>query len=113
VVIVPLKTREKVMGVVELASFGMLGAHHIEFIERVAESIASILYNKQASTETKRLLEESQQRAHSLAQQEEEMRQNSEELQATQEEMERQRLHLQQEIKALKQKLNETVLETL
>ena len=41
------------------------------------------------------------------------MRQNSEELQATQEEMERQRLHLQQEIKALKQKLKETVLETL
>ncbi|HEY5745182.1 MAG TPA: GAF domain-containing protein [Chryseolinea sp.] len=113
VVVVPLKTREKVMGVVELASFGMLDVHHIEFIERVAESIASILYNKQSSTETKRLLEESQQRAHSLAQQEEEMRQNSEELQATQEEMERQRLHLQQEIKALKEKLKDTVLETL
>lgn len=113
VVVVPLKTREKVMGVVELASFAMLEAHHVEFIERVAESIASILYNKQTSTETKRLLEESQQRAHSLAQQEEEMRQNSEELQATQEEMERQRLHLQQEIKALKQKLNDSVLETL
>jgi methyl-accepting chemotaxis protein len=113
VVIVPLKTREKVMGVVELASFGMLEDHHIEFIERVAESIASILYNKQSSTETRRLLEESQQRAHSLAQQEEEMRQNSEELQATQEEMERQRLHLQAEIKMLKQKLKDFVLEPL
>jgi len=112
VVIVPLKTRERVMGVVELASFALLESHHIEFIERVAESIASILYKTQTSTETKRLLEESQQRAHSLAQQEEEMRQNSEELQATQEELERQRAHMQQEIRELKQRIKKAVVGT-
>ncbi|HTJ51464.1 MAG TPA: GAF domain-containing protein [Cyclobacteriaceae bacterium] len=105
VIIVPLKIRNLVMGVLELASFEVMETYQIEFVERMAGHIATILSNKQTATETKHLLEESQQRAHTLTQQEEEMRQNAEELQATQDEMERQRHELQQEIKQLKHQL--------
>ncbi len=107
ILIVPLKTRLMVMGVIEMASFDLWETYEIEFIERIAENIASILSNQQTALETKRLLEESQQRADVLIQQVEEMRQNSEELQATQEEMKRQRKVLEVEIIALKAELNE------
>jgi GAF domain-containing protein/HAMP domain-containing protein len=111
VVIVPLKTRDLVMGVIELASFQDIEPHHLEFIERIAENITTLLANKQAASEMKRLLEESQQRSFSFAQQEEIMRQNTEEFQATQEELERQRFALQQEVKSLRLKLASVVVE--
>jgi HAMP domain-containing protein/putative methionine-R-sulfoxide reductase with GAF domain len=50
-VIVPLKTRGEVNGIIELASFQPMEQHHIEFIERMAENIASLLANNQASRE--------------------------------------------------------------
>ncbi|HEY8936137.1 MAG TPA: GAF domain-containing protein [Cyclobacteriaceae bacterium] len=111
IIIVPLKIRNLVMGVLELASFEVMETYQIEFVERMAGHIAAILSNKQTAAETKHLLEESQQRARTLTQQEEEMRQNAEELRATQEEMERQRHELQQEIKQLKYQLASKVSE--
>jgi uncharacterized protein YlxW (UPF0749 family) len=99
------------MGVIELASFQDIEPHHLEFIERIAENITTLLANKQAASEMKRLLEESQQRSFSFAQQEEIMRQNTEEFQATQEELERQRFALQQEVKSLRLKLASVVVE--
>lgn len=111
ILIVPLKNRDTVMGVIEMASFELMEAYQIEFIEKIAENIAMMLLNKQTEYETKKLLTESRERAHARMQQEEEMRQNSEELQATQEEMERQRNALQLEIRALKGKLNGFELE--
>jgi peptidoglycan hydrolase CwlO-like protein len=89
----------------ELASFEIFKDYEIDFLERVAENVASLLYNRQSTDKTKKLLEESHKKAQTLAQQEEEMRQNAEELMATQEEMERQRRQLEQEIKELKNKL--------
>jgi dihydroneopterin aldolase len=41
-----LKTRGFVTGIIELASFHAMESHHIEFIERMAENIASLLSNK-------------------------------------------------------------------
>ena len=105
VLIVPLKIRKEVMGILEIASFETLETHQIEFTEKIAESIAMILSNKQVEEETKRLLTESQERSNTLMQQEEEMRQNAEELQATQEQMERQRMEMVAEIQLLKSKL--------
>jgi methyl-accepting chemotaxis protein len=105
ILIVPLKIQEEVNGVLELASFEIFEEHQIQFIEKIGENIASLLSNRQVAEHTKRLLEESQQRAHALAQQEEEMRQNAEELQTTQEEMERQRRDMEEEIGHLRQKI--------
>ncbi len=105
VIIVPIRLRDQVLGVLELASFKILEEYRVEFIENITENIASLIFNKLSGSQTQKLLKESQERAEILAQQEEEMRQNAEELQATQEEMTRQKQELEREIAKLKRRL--------
>jgi HAMP domain-containing protein/putative methionine-R-sulfoxide reductase with GAF domain len=105
VLIIPIKQRDQILGVMELASFQIIEQFKIEFTEKISENIASLIFNKQSGSQTKQLLKESQERAAILSQQEEEMRQNAEELQATQEEMTRQKQELEMQIVSLKQKL--------
>lgn len=85
VLIVPLKTNDEVVGVVELAAFQPFEPHQVLFVERVGESIASTVLAVQNAERTLQLLHESQAQGNELRQREEEMRQNMEELQATQE----------------------------
>lgn len=106
VLIIPIKQRNQILGIMELASFHIIEQFKIEFVEKISESIASLIFNKQNAWQTKQLLRESQERAEVLSQQEEEMRQNAEELQATQDEMTRQKLELEMQIVSLKQKLD-------
>ena len=89
VLIVPLKMNEQIFGVVEIASFGQFQDFEMEFVQRIAESIASTISSVKVNARTQRLLEESQEMTEQMRAQEEEMRQNMEELQATQEEMTR------------------------
>lgn len=89
IVLVPLKHEGMVQGVIEMASFKVFEEFEVEFLERIAESIASTIQSVKINVTTKQLLEQSQQQAEEMLAQEEEMRQNMEELQATQEEMER------------------------
>ncbi len=87
IVLVPLKHEEEVLGVIELASFKELEQFEVDFLEGIAQSIASTILSVKINAKTKYLLEQSQQQAEEMLAQEEEMRQNMEELQATQEEM--------------------------
>jgi PAS domain S-box-containing protein len=89
ILIVPLKTNDQVMGVVELASFQVFDQADIEFLEKVGESIASTIISAKINKKTKLLLNQSTEMTEQLRAQEEEMRQNMEEMQATQEEMHR------------------------
>ena len=87
--IVPLKINEEIVGVIELANLKKFENHQIEFVERLAESVASSISTVNTNEKTRILLEQSQQQSEEMKAQEEEMRQNMEELQATQEQMHR------------------------
>ncbi len=89
-IVVPLKFNDEVHGVIEIGAFHNIEKYIIEFVEKVAESVASTISNVKINTRTAKLLKESQHQAETLAAQEEQMRQNMEELQATQEEAARQ-----------------------
>jgi methyl-accepting chemotaxis protein len=89
ILIVPLKSNEDIVGVIELASFKKFSSTDIAFLEKVGESIASTVLSAKVTQKTIKLLEESEMMTEQMQAQEEEMRQNMEELQATQEEMDR------------------------
>ncbi|MDX2196450.1 MAG: GAF domain-containing protein [Cytophagales bacterium] len=88
-VIVPMLYNDEVEGVIEMASFTPFQTHEIQFIQKIADGIASVVNTAKVNEKTKMLLESSQQQSEEMRAQEEEMRQNMEELMATQEEMER------------------------
>jgi PAS domain S-box-containing protein len=87
ILIVPLKSEDIVVGVIELASFNVYEEHEIKFMEKVAESIASTILTTKNNQKNKELLEQSNVLTEQMRSQEEEIRQNMEEMQATQEEM--------------------------
>lgn len=103
--IVPLIHNEVVYGAIEMAAFHELKKYEVEFVEKVAESIASTIATVQVNENTRKLLEHSQQMSEELKAQEEELRQNQEELQATQEQLARRQRELELENESLRERL--------
>ncbi|MGB3848738.1 MAG: GAF domain-containing protein [Tunicatimonas sp.] len=95
ILIVPLMVNDDVFGVVEMASFEAYQPHEVEFMKKIAESIAATIATARTNSKTQRLLNESTEMTEQMQAQEEEMRQNMEELQATQEEMDRKQRAMQ------------------
>lgn len=106
VLIVPIKVNSDVYGVLEIASFKLFEDYQIQLVEKVAESIASVIGNIRTNEETKILLKDSQLLTEQMRSQEEELRQNTEELQATQE-----NINHKLEIIDFQRQKNEAILE--
>ncbi|HOT14889.1 MAG TPA: GAF domain-containing protein [Bacteroidales bacterium] len=104
-IVVPLLYNDKVFGVIEIASFNIFEQFQIDFVEKIASSIASTISVVKINIQTNKLLEQSRQQAEEMASQEEEMRQNMEELRATQEESARKEAALLKELKELKKRM--------
>jgi len=86
ILLVPLLINDEVHGVIEFASFKVFEKFQVEFIEKLAESIASTIANFKINDRTAKLLSETQEQAKKMAQQEEIARRNMEELKETQRE---------------------------
>lgn len=94
ILIVPLKIEEKVLGVIELASFDKFEPYEITLVERIAESIASTLETARINARTAQLLDLSERATAMMREKEEEMMQNIDTLQRTQNESHKREQHL-------------------
>ena len=106
--IVPMKSNDETIGVLELASFQPLEEYKRDFVVKVCQDIAAMIVSTKVNEQTNRLLTESRQMAEEMQAQEEEMRQNMEEMQATQEQMKRGESGLKDKEANLKALINTT-----
>jgi ligand-binding sensor domain-containing protein len=104
-ILVPLKTHEDVIGIIEISSLKEIEEKGVKFLEAVAENIASNIQGLRAKEKIEQMLSLSKEQTTKLHEQEEEMRQQMEELQATQEESSRREQDLIANIAKLEKKL--------
>ena len=87
--IVPLKSESKIMGVIELASFNLLKPYEIQFVEQLGDSIASTLASQRINIRTAELLSESQKKTDELAVREVELKKTMDEMTVARDEAQR------------------------
>jgi ligand-binding sensor domain-containing protein len=106
-IFIPMIHDDTCLGVIELASLKPLEVYRLRFIERVAETFASVVLLIKVNERTVRMLEQNSQQAEELRIQDEKMRQSLEEMQAIQEQSSRREKELAKELKQKTAQLNE------
>ncbi len=86
IIFVPIRMDETVEGVIEVASFKKLKGYKVSFVQKMAETLTSIITSEKTTQKMLKVVEQSELQAKELSAQEEELRQNLEEMSATQEE---------------------------
>ena len=81
----PLVWNDQVFGIFEMASFNSLEEYKIQFVQRVAENLATTINTMKSNLRTEQLLKETRAQADQLLLQEEQARQNMEALKLAQE----------------------------
>ncbi|UZR92949.1 PAS domain S-box protein [Chondrinema litorale] len=94
ILMVPLKFNDVIEGIIELAFFQKVEKHEIEFVEKLAENVASAVHTINANSNTHKLLKESIELTDQMSHQEELMRNNMIELQATQDKIQQKEAEL-------------------
>ncbi len=108
IVLLPLKTDDgEILGVAELAFLEQVDETTMEFLEKVAATIALNIHAARLNQQTVLLLQQSKEQTGELMDQEEEMRQNMEELEATQDELKRREQDFIEQIEQLKLELKQ------
>ncbi|HWG57190.1 MAG TPA: HAMP domain-containing protein, partial [Gaiellaceae bacterium] len=103
IIVLPVLFEERVMAVLELASFSTFAAVQETFLEQLSESIGVVLNTIEANRRTEELLQQSQMLTHELQSQ-------SEELQAQQDELKRSNAELEAQAATLR--ASEELLQT-
>ncbi len=85
-IFIPVKMDETIEGVIEIGSFKKLKGYKVSFIQKMAETLTSIISSEKATQRMLKIVEQSKQQSEELVTQEEVLRQNLEEMTATQEE---------------------------
>lgn len=101
ILVVPLISNRVLIGILEIESLGQIQPYQINFVERIAETIASTVSTVKINARTEQLLDKAKKQAEELEQQEEEMRQNMEEMNASQEEAAKQEAELESVIEGV------------
>jgi len=109
ILIVPLLSKGELQGVIEVASFKVLEAHEITFVERIAENLATNLASTRTNEHTKKLLDESRKLTEHLQSQEEELRKNAEEQENLRESLQRAQHEMQVQIQQMEQERQKNI----
>ncbi len=83
---VPIKMDESVIGVIEIASFKKLKGYKISFIQKMSETLHSILSSEKSTDKMMKMVEQSKLQSEELMAQEEILKQNLEEMAESQQE---------------------------
>ncbi|MEH0158492.1 PAS domain S-box protein [Limibacter armeniacum] len=106
--ICPVLFNDDVVAVLELASFGDLKKHEIDFVKDAVERLAATVSVYLVNSNTRKLLEDSIKMNKTLKEQEDQMRKNAEELHHTQEELSNKLIELREE-----SNLNKNILKAI
>ena len=105
--VVPLELNGHIEGVVEIASFRQLQDYELDFVEKLAENIASAILTIKINDNTKKLLKESQELTRQVQTREDELKRNYEELKTTQELIEKKNSLIEDQKKEIEKALAE------
>ena len=100
-IILPLKLKETIVGVLELASFKPFKPFQLDFLDKVSEALAQSIDTIRTTEQTKELLNQSLRKEQEMRDQEERMKQSLEELYVTQEDMRKMNLEMEEILKAI------------
>ncbi len=83
ILILPVQTKDQMLGVIELASLEMMQAHQIEFAEKIAEMLAGSISIVKINNKTAALLIQTQQQSGEMQEQESKLKEQMEKLKET------------------------------
>src|SRR5579872_2642939 len=96
VLLQPLQSNGRLVGVIELSSFKFFSPIQLDLIEQVSESIASSIISVKESERMKKLLVESEKMSNELQAKDQEQRQRTIELEKAHSEIERKKTEIQE-----------------